>query len=57
MTPRSELMGRLQRLALVGLLVSVGAGVLCAYGYVNLPQRFYPAYLTAFTYWLGVALG
>jgi len=57
MTPRLELMGCLQRLALVGLLASAVAGVLCAYGYVSLPQRFYPAYLTAFMYWLGMALG
>ncbi|HMC10512.1 MAG TPA: hypothetical protein VKH44_04450, partial [Pirellulaceae bacterium] len=57
MTPSSELMARLQRLRLVGLIAAIVGGVLCMYGYVNLPQRFYPAYLTAFMYWLGMALG
>jgi hypothetical protein len=57
MTPRSELMARLHRLRLIGLIAAMVAGALCTYGYVNLPQRFYPAYLTAFMYWLGMALG
>ena len=29
----------------------------CAYGYANLRDQFYPAYLTAYLYWLGMALG
>ena len=57
MTPSSELIARLHRLRLIGLIAAIVAGALCAYGYVNLPQRFYPAYLTAFMYWLGMALG
>ena len=57
MTPSSELLARLRRLCLVGLIAAVAAGALCIYGYANLPQRFYPAYLTAFMYWLGMALG
>lgn len=57
MTPSPELIARLRHLCLCGLIAAVAAGALCAYGYVNLPQRFYPAYLTAFMYWLGMALG
>jgi hypothetical protein len=57
MTPSAELMARLRRLRLVGLMAAMVAGALCTYGYVNMPQRFYPAYLTAFMYWLGMALG
>ena len=57
MTPSSELIARLHRLRLIGLIAAIVAGALCAYGYVNLPQRFYPAYLTAFMYWLGMAIG
>ena len=26
-------------------------------GYMNLPDQFYPAYLTAFMYWMGISLG
>ncbi|MEX0711501.1 MAG: hypothetical protein WD278_04085 [Pirellulales bacterium] len=43
--------------ALAGLLVGlVGAG-LCAFGAWSEPESFYPAWLVAYLFWLGIALG
>jgi hypothetical protein len=48
---------RLHRLRRVGLIVAGVAGVACAIGYLVVRQRFYPAYLTAYVYFLAIALG
>jgi hypothetical protein len=40
-----------------GLAVACAAGAACAYGYASARNEFYPAYLTAYLYWLGMALG
>ena len=57
MTPSGELTAYLRRVGLCALLVAIGGGAACAYGYSNLREPFYSAYLTAYLYWLGVALG
>ena len=57
MTPSPELTMCLRRVSLGGLVVAVVGGAACAYGYANVPEQFYPAYLTAYLYWLGMALG
>lgn len=35
----------------------VVGGLLCAAGWAWFPQQFYPAYLTAFLFWMGISLG
>jgi hypothetical protein len=57
MTPSFELVSTLNRISRLALTIAVAAGAICVVGYVRLPERFYPAYLTAFVYWLGIALG
>jgi len=55
--PSHELTSHLHRCRLVGLGLAVAGGAVCAYGWVFVPDRFYPAWLTAFFYWLGMTLG
>jgi hypothetical protein len=57
MTPSSELVSALNRISRLAMITAGAAGAICAFGYVRLPERFYSAYLTAFVYWLGIALG
>jgi hypothetical protein len=38
-------------------VVGVVAGLLCAAGWYFFPAQFFPAYLVAFLFWLGIALG
>jgi hypothetical protein len=57
MTASSELLVRLHRLRRVGLIMAAVAGIACAIGYLVIRQRFYPAYLTAYLYFLAIALG
>jgi hypothetical protein len=57
MTLSPEMLGAMRRTGLVCLAIGIVGGVLCAYGYMNLRERFYQAYLTAFIYWLGLSLG
>lgn len=58
MTPLSaDLLQRLQRWRLVGLMAAIAGGVACAAGWFATPERFYSAWLTAFLYWLGMSLG
>lgn len=57
MTPSPALFDRLHRLRLVGLIFACAGGLACAYGWFNNPVNFYSAYLTAYFYWLGIALG
>jgi hypothetical protein len=47
----------LRRIGLCGLMAALVGGGACVYGYVNIPEQFYPAYLTAYLYWLGMGLG
>ncbi|MGE5191186.1 MAG: hypothetical protein ACM3U2_01710 [Deltaproteobacteria bacterium] len=57
MTPSPELDMRLRRVRLGGLAAAaVGCGA-CAAGWSSSPERFYAAWLTAYFYWLGIALG
>jgi hypothetical protein len=42
---------------LAGLAIALAGGAACAYGYLNERERFYPAYLTACFFWLGMSLG
>ena len=57
MTPSPALFDRLHRLRLAGMVVAGVGGVLCAVGWVAAPEQFFPAWLTAWFYWLGIALG
>lgn len=57
MTLSPEMLGTMRRTAGYCLAVGVVGGILCAFGYMNLRERFYQAYLTAFIYWLGLSLG
>ena len=57
MTPSPELTMYLRRLSFGGVVVAFVGGAACAYGYANVRDQFYPAYLTAYLYWLGMALG
>src|SRR5882757_7906557 len=57
MTSALDRGGLLTRLGLGGLACAIVGGAASSYGYENLPERFYPAYLTAFMYWLGISLG
>lgn len=57
MTTAPALLERLHRLRLVGLVFAGAGGAVSLYGWINLPERFYPAWLTAWFYWLGMALG
>lgn len=57
MIPSSALLDRLHRLRIAGLTFAAIGGTACLYGWINLPQRFYPAYLTAYFYGLGLTLG
>jgi hypothetical protein len=57
MTPSLELTRYLRRVGMGGLLVAVIGGAACAYGYANLKEQFYRAYLTAYLFWLGIGLG
>jgi hypothetical protein len=57
MTPSPALLERLHRLRLVGMVLAATGGAVSLYGWINLPERFYAAWLTAWFYWLGMALG
>ena len=57
MTPSPELVATLRRVRSRGLAVAVGGGFVCALGYLSRREQFYPAYLTAFLYWLSLSLG
>jgi hypothetical protein len=57
MTPAAELSGLLRRLGSLSLVAGTVGAVGCAYGYFQLRDDFYPAYLTAFMFWLGISLG
>lgn len=57
MTLAPKLATHVRGVGLVGLPASAVAGVLCTVGYFNWPEQFFPAYLTAFIYWLGLSLG
>ncbi|MEX2175561.1 MAG: hypothetical protein WD872_14455 [Pirellulaceae bacterium] len=47
----------LQRLRRWSLLVALVAGILCALGAWIDPDRFFPAYLVGYLFWLGISLG
>lgn len=57
MMPSPELTACLRRVSFGGVVVAFVGGAACAYGYASLRDQFYPAYLTAYIYWLGLALG
>lgn len=57
MTPSAELTLCLRQVRLGGLAAAIVGGAACAYGYTSTPEQFFPAYLTAYLYWLGMALG
>lgn len=57
MTPSPALLERLHRLQIGGLLFAATGGAVSLFGWMNAPERFYPAWLTAWFYWLGMALG
>lgn len=57
MIPSPALQDLLHRLRRVGLLFAGVGGTLSLYGWIYLPARFYPAWLTAYFYWLGMGLG
>jgi hypothetical protein len=49
--------GRLSRLRRTALIAAAAGAVVCIVGYFLARERFYPAYLTAFIYFLAIALG
>ncbi|HVC97487.1 MAG TPA: hypothetical protein VND64_27640 [Pirellulales bacterium] len=57
MMSAAELSSVLRRLGSLSLTVGAIGGIGCAYGYVKLPDAFFPAYLTAFMFWLEISLG
>jgi hypothetical protein len=57
MMPSPALLERLHRLRLVGIILAATGGAVSLYGWFYLPERFYPAWLTAWFYWLGMTLG
>jgi hypothetical protein len=57
MTPHQELDARILRLRAVALGIGVVAAVVCAIGGVLMPVAFFHAYLTAYLFWLDIALG
>lgn len=57
MIPALELAARLHRWSMIGLVLAAAGGTASVYGWIALPDRFYPAWLTAFFYWLGLSMG
>ena len=57
MTPSPELILYLRRIGFGGLTVALIGGAACAFGYMQVRDEFYSAYLTAYLYWLGLTLG
>jgi len=57
MKPSPELLACLRRVSTVGLIVAAIGGLVCGFGFLRLREQFYPAYLTAFFYWLSLSLG
>jgi hypothetical protein len=47
----------LGRVRLVSLAAGVAGALLCAAGWAFFPHEFFPAYLVAFLFWLGISLG
>jgi hypothetical protein len=52
-----ELQARLGKLRGVSLFAGLAGGAACVAGAWYDPEHFYPAYLVAYLFWLGVALG
>jgi hypothetical protein len=57
MTPSPHLAARLQNIRRVALIGAAAGSALCAAGFWMLPEEFFPAYLTAYIYCLGLSLG
>ena len=57
MTASPDLVHVLHRLRTVGLLVGSAGLLVCGFSYLQFRERFYPSYLTAFLFWLGLSLG
>jgi hypothetical protein len=55
--PSPELAARLDRWRVSGLTLALGGGIACAAGCFSYPEQFDAAWLTAYFYWLGMALG
>src|SRR3977135_1010863 len=53
----SQLESRLRQGAAWSLVVGLLGAVGCAFGAYFEPQEFFPAYLVAYLFWLGLALG
>ena len=48
---------RLQRLRVPALAIGIGGVVACLVGFVGSREEFFQAYLVAYLFWLGIALG
>jgi hypothetical protein len=57
MNAPDQLRPSLTRIAKISLAVGVCGGILCTVSAWMSPSRFYPAYLVAFLFWMGIALG
>src|SRR4029079_2668449 len=57
MRPFAELEARLRRALTLALIAAVIGVVICAYGFLQEPAFFFPAYLIGFLLCLGIALG
>jgi hypothetical protein len=55
--PSPELAARLDRWRVSGLTLALGGGIACAAGWLSFPGQFDSAWLMAYFYWLGIALG
>src|SRR5687768_17257214 len=57
MNGKTHTTDRLAQVRLGSLLAGVVGGLLCLLGWYFFPNEFYPAYLVAFLFWLGIAIG
>ena len=57
MSHPADLTPALAPLKLWSAIAGIGASLLCVAGWYFTPQQFYPAYLVAFLFWLGITLG
>jgi hypothetical protein len=57
MTPSPALLDWLKLLQRNASILAGIGGVICLLGWIFLPDQFYSAWLTAYFYWLGMALG
>ncbi|HSJ54650.1 MAG TPA: hypothetical protein VLC52_13000, partial [Anaerolineae bacterium] len=53
----SSLRRALTGVQIVALLLGLAAGAACVLGALSVPDQFFPAFLFAYLYWIGIVLG